>query len=393
MTTTYDVIVIGLGGMGSATAYQLAGRGRRVLGLERLAPAHSQGSSHGKSRIIRQAYFEHPAYVPLLLRAYELWEQIERETGITLLTITGGLMIGRPDSAVVVGSIRSAREHGLFHEVLDAAELRRRFPPLTPPDGVVALREARAGFVHPEASVSAHLKRAVELGAVLRFEEPVLSWEAAPSGDRVVVTTERGRYEAERLVIAPGAWALELLADLGLPLEVERQVMCWFEPVGGVEPFRPDRFPIYIWEADDEMVIYGFPAQPGPPGGVKVALHYAPVGQEQPEACTPQTIDRQIHQEEVARLRGYLADRIPALGAGALVDAVTCMYTMTPDHHFIIGAHPAHRQVVIASPCSGHGYKFASVVGEILADLATDGVTRHPIGLFDPCRFWEEDRG
>jgi sarcosine oxidase len=381
MNERFDIIIIGLGAMGSAAAYQLAGRGKRVLGLERYTPAHDKGSSHGQSRIIRLAYFEGPTYVPLLLRAYELWRRLERETGEQLLTITGGLMIGRPESEVVAGSLRSAQEHSLQHEILDAAEIRRRFPIFTPGPDVVALYEQAAGVLYPEAIIDAHLGRAAEQGATLRFEEPALAWEAAAFGDSVRVTTERGSYEAERLVIAAGAWAPEILSDLGLPLKVQRNVLYWFDPVGGRAPFLPDRCPIYIWEAEEGPAFYGFPALSGSPGGVKVAFHnYGPF-------CTPETIDRQVHEDEVDRMRQCLAERVPALSGGKFVDARTCMYTTTPDEHFVIGLHPWHPQVVIASPCSGHGYKFASVVGEILADMATEGATRHPIELFSLDRF------
>ncbi len=376
--STFDVIVLGLGGMGSATAYQLAKRGQRVLGLERFGPAHANGSSHGKSRIIRQAYFEDPAYVPLLLRAYELWEETEREAGEELLTITGGLMIGPPTSRTIRGSLRSAQQHGLYHEMLEAAEIRRRFPPLQPEPGVVALWERKAGFVRPEASVAAHLRLAERYGAELHFDEPAVSWEARPGGVRV--STARGVYEAGRLVVSVGPWAPELLADLGLPLVVERNVLVWFEPIGGREPFLPDHFPIYIWEVDDQAQFYGFPAQEGPPGGVKVALFRAGIH------CTPETIDRTIYPHEIEELRSMIAERIPSLN-GALLDAATCMYTTAPDEHFVVGLHPQHDAVVIASPCSGHGYKFASVMGELLADLAMYGSTAHPIALFDPQRF------
>ena len=376
--STFDVIVLGLGGMGSATAYQLARRGQRVLGLERFGPAHANGSSHGKSRIIRQAYFEDPAYVPLLLRAYELWEETEREAGEELLTITGGLMIGPPTSRTIRGSLRSTQQHGLYHEMLDAADIRRRYPPLRPEPGVVALYERKAGFVRPEASVAAHLHLAERYGAELHFDEPALSWEARPDG--VLVSTARGVYEASRLVVSVGPWAPEILADLGLPLVIERNVLVWFEPIGGREPFLPDRFPIYIWEVDEQAQFYGFPAQEGPPGGVKVALFRAGIH------CTPETIDRTIHPHEIEELRSAIAERIPALN-GALLDAATCMYTTAPDEHFVVGLHPRHDAVVIASPCSGHGYKFASVMGEVLADLAMHGTTSHPIALFDPQRF------
>ena len=378
----YDAIVAGLGGMGSATAYQLAGRGKRVLGLERFHPAHDRGSSHGRSHIIRQAYFEDPAYVPLLLRAYELWERLERETGEELMTLTGGLMIGRRGNELVSGSVRSAEEHGLPYELLDADEIKDRFPPLSPDPGTVALYEEKAGFVRPEETVRAHLDRAGSLGADLRFEEPVVSWEASESGVRV--ETPEGSYEAERLVITPGAWAPQVLGDLGLPLEVERQVMYWFEPKNGREPFLPDRFPIFIWEPDDGNWFYGFPVQDDE-RGVKAAFFRAGG-----VPTTPETIDREVHDEEIDFIRAYLAEYVPDL-AGRCLDARACMYTNTPDLHFVISSHPEMEQVAVACGFSGHGYKFCSVVGEILADLATEGYTRHPIDLFSPARLKKAD--
>jgi sarcosine oxidase len=379
---TYDAIVVGLGGMGSATAYQLAGRKRRVLGLERFSPAHDKGSSHGRSRIIRQAYFEGPAYVPLVLRAYELWERLEEETGEELMTLTGGLMIGRREGELVSGSMESANEHDLPYELLDAGELRERFPPFSPDPETVALYEENAGFVRPEESVKAHLDRASSLGADLRFEEPVLSWEAP--GEGVRVETHEGSYEAERLVISPGAWAPQLLAELGLPLEVERQVMYWFEPKNGRGPFLPERFPIFIWEPDDANMFYGFPTQDDD-RGVKVAFFRAGG-----VPTTPETIDRDVHQGEIDLIRGYLAEYVPTL-AGRCLDARACMYTNTPDEHFVISQHPEFEQVTIACGFSGHGYKFCSVVGEILADLAIEGSTRHPIDLFSPARLRKAD--
>ena len=375
--TPYDVIIIGLGGMGSAAAYQLARRGQRVLGIERFTPAHNQGSSHGKSRVIRQAYFEDPAYVPLLLRAYELWAQIERDTGQQVLTITGGLMIGTEDSQTFAGSLSSARTWNLPHEVLDARDIRRRFAPLQPADDLVALYEAKAGFIHPEDSVWAHLQQAQAHGAELHFSEPALEWTATTGS--VQVTTGRGVYEAERLIIAPGAWAPQLLADLDLPFTVTRQALYWFEPVGGSAPFAAERFPIYIWEKANGEQFYGFPAQPGV-AGVKVAFFY------KGSRCDPNTVNRIVEDGEVQAMRETLTAHIPTLN-GALLDTATCLYTEVPDHHFIVAPHPQHANVIVASPCSGHGYKFCSVIGEILADLAIDGSTRQPIGLFDPARF------
>lgn len=375
--TAYDTIVIGLGGMGSATAYQLALRGRKVLGLEQYGPAHAEGSSHGSSRIIRQAYFEDPSYVPLLLRAYELWEQLERETGKELMTLTGGLMVGAPDGGLVSGSVRSAEEHGLPYEMLDAADLHRRFPAFDPDPETVALYEERAGFVRPEASVSAHLDRATALGADLRFGEPVVSWE--DSEDRVIVETGAGTYEAGSMVLSVGAWASRLLPDLRLPLEVTRQVMYWFEPERKRRLFLPPLFPIFIWEPEDGNMFYGFPAQDGETG-VKAAFFRA-----DGVPCAPETIDREVGDEETDFLQGYLSRYVPAM-SGELLDARTCMYTNTPDQHFIVSQHPEHPRVSIAAGFSGHGYKFCSVMGEVLADLATEGETRHPISLFSPER-------
>lgn len=351
--------------MGSAAAAHAAARGKRVLGIEQFQPAHDQGSSHGRSRVIRLAYFEDPAYVPLLRRAYELWRRLEERSGRRLLQITGGLMIGSPESDVVAGSLRSAREHDLDHELLDAHEIHRRFPPFTPPPGVVALHEHAAGVVFPEEAIRAHLDIAADNGAHLHFDERVEQWNETPSGS-IDVRTSRSRYECERLILAPGSWASELFRIDWLPLEVEPQQLHWFDPAGGAAAFAPDRFPIYIWDIGDGIQFYGFPADDEE--RVKVAFFRSKVKGEE-------------------AMRDALRPCIPALAGGALVQTVTCKYTMTRDQHFVIGLHPDHDSVVIASPCSGHGYKFASVIGEILADLAIDGQTRHPIGLFAPARF------
>ncbi|MBV2363690.1 N-methyl-L-tryptophan oxidase [Streptomonospora nanhaiensis] len=373
---SYDVAVLGLGAMGGAAARHLAARGRRVLGLERFGPAHDQGSSHGGSRIIRQAYFEHPDYVPLLLRSYELWEALERDSGADLMTLTGALMLGRPDSRTVAGSRESARRWGLPHEILEPADIRRRFPTFAPRPDEVALYEARGGFVRPEAAVAAHLDLAARDGADLRFGEPARTWTALPGGG-VRVTTDAGTYTADHLVVCPGAWAPEVLAGLGVPLTVERQVQYWFHPRGGTAPFAADRHPVYVWEDARGVQIYGFPAYEGPQDGVKAAFF------RKGAPCTPDTVERSVAPEEVEAMAAHLRDRLPDL-PGRFLRAATCMYTTTPDEHFVIAAHPDHPQVTVACGFSGHGFKFTPVVGEILADLATTGTTAHPIGLFDP---------
>ncbi|HEV8624098.1 MAG TPA: N-methyl-L-tryptophan oxidase [Acidimicrobiia bacterium] len=381
MAETYDVIVVGLGGMGSAAAYHLARRGRRVLGFERFIAAHDRGSSHGSSRLIRQAYFEDPAYVPLVLRAYELWRELEAAADTELLLITGLLIIGGPDSEIVAGSLRSARQWGLEHEVLDAADLVRRFPTFAPDPDNTALYEPQAGVLRPEAAVAAHLRLAAEAGADLRFSTPIVAWEADPSDEGVTVTTVGGVVRADRLIVSPGAWAPDVLADLGVPLQTERHVQFWIQPDGGLDPFLPDRHPAWLWDGGPgDGLPYSIPAVDGPDGGVKVSWH------RMGRPCHPDDLDRTVSPAEVEAIAEAVRARVPAL-AGRFLRAAPCMYTNTPDEHFVVGPHPGHPQVLVAAGFCGHGFKFAPVIGEIVADLVIDGTTAHPIGLFDPGRF------
>ena len=375
----FDVIVVGLGGMGSAAVHQLAARGVRVLGLEKFGPAHDRGASHGGSRITRQSYFESPDYVPLLLRSYELYDALARDSGTDVITLTGGVMVGRPESLTVSGSRLSAERWGLEHEMLDATALRKRFPTLSPRPDEVALYEAKAGFVRPEATVSAQLQLATRAGAELHFDEPMTSWAPAAGGG-VRVETGSGSYTGGQLVLTPGPWAPQLLTDLGVPFTIERQVQYWFQPAGGVAPFTPERHPIYIWEEANGRQIYGFPAIDGPDGGAKVAFFRGGV------VTTPETVDREVHADEIAAMAARARRNLPDL-PGSFLRAKTCLYSNTPDEHFVIARHPAHEAVTVACGFSGHGFKFVPVVGEIVADLATTGKTDHPIDLFHPRRF------
>lgn len=372
----YDVIVLGLGGMGSAAAHHLARRGKRVLGLDRFPPAHNQGASHGRSRIIREAYWEHPSYVPLLWRAYELWADLERAGGRSLLLTTGGIMIGAPDTDLVRGSLESARTHHLTHEVLDAAAIRRRFPVFAPGDEMVGVFEPRAGVLFPEECVLANLQQAARAGAKLRHEERVIRWIARPG--RVEVQTYSARYEAGQLVVAAGPWAPDVLADLNLPLVIDRQVVAWFRPIALADAFGPGRCPIHIWRVDGRL-FYGVPAHDG--YGVKIAEHATG------DPTTADAIRREIAPGEIQEIRrDFIARYMPAAN-GEVVATGTCMYSLTPDTHFVIDHHPRHRNVVIACGFSGHGFKFVPVIGEILADLVLEGNTRHDIALFAIKRF------
>jgi len=284
-------------------------------------------------------------------------------------------MIGPEDGILVQGALASARTHHLPHELLTSREVRRRYPAFAVKDETVAVWEPRAGVLFPEYGVLAHLRGASRRGAELKMEERVLAWQPRDGG--VEVRTDIDRYTADRLIVTAGPWAGPILSDLGLPLRVERNVMYWFQP-SEAAPFAPDRLPIYIYEYRREGFIYGFP-QVGR-DGVKVAHHHSG------EFCTPETIRRDVTPEEVHRMRDILAGTLPGLN-GDLLQAVTCMYTNTPDGHFIIDRHPRHPQVILACGFSGHGFKFAPVVGEILAELATYGHTRHPIELFQLARF------
>jgi sarcosine oxidase len=375
MESTYDVIVLGIGAMGSAAAFELARRGRRVLGLEQYSFAHDKGSSHGQTRIIRTAYFEHPDYVPLAKRAYERWYELEQLRGTHLFTECGCLNIGKPDGELVAGVRKAAELHRLPIEVLTAAERRRRFPVFQFADDYIAVLEREAGFLYVEDCVRAHVEAARSAGADLHDNEPVISWEATSSG--VTVQTEKHRYHARKLVISAGAWANRTLAELGLPLEVRRQVLLWFG-TPDASKLRRDIFPVYMADTPAGFY-YGFPAID--PNGHKLARH--DIGQT---VHDPAKVDRNVTTDDEADCRQFLAEHLPVVNGPRRAGKV-CLYTLTPDRHFIIDVHPHHAHVAIAAGFSGHGFKFASAVGEILADLAEKGRTELPIGLFGIGRF------
>ncbi|GAB2672791.1 N-methyl-L-tryptophan oxidase [Gordonia jinhuaensis] len=378
---SYDVIVIGVGSMGGAACNALAERGVSVLGLETYQPGHDQGSAHGGTRIIRQSYFEDPAYVPLLRSAYDGWRKLETESGRSIMNLCGGIYIGDPENPVFAGSREAAEKHGLAHEILDASEIRSRFPTMDPADDALALYEDNAGYVRPEETTIANAEVAARKGATLRFGEPVIWWGATPGGG-VEVITPQGRYGGDRLIVTPGAWAPQMLADMGLPLSIERMIFHWFTPDFSAVPYEywhEDRHPIYVEETHANQQIYGFPMTDGRDGGFK--LGFFRVG----TPTTANTIDRVVRDEENETMRDRARQLFPHL-TGPVVQAKTCLYSVTPDEHFVVGTHPAHEQVSVGCGFSGHGFKFVPVIGEILADLATAGRTDHPVALFDPRR-------
>ncbi len=374
MPPHHDVIVAGLGAMGSQALAACARRGLRAAGFDRFDPPHDLGSSHGRSRIIREAYFEDPIYVPLVQRAYELWERIERESGETLYHRTGGLCYGPPDGALVAGARRSARLHGLPYEELDARELRRRHPAFVVEDAWTGITEPRAGWLAPERAIAAALAEARRGRAAIHPHEPVLGWEQ--SGDHVVVRTGRGTYEAGQLIISAGMWAKDLLASLRLPLVVQRNVLYWFAAARDADAFSPARFPVFLGDVGPGTMLYGFPDAGE---GVKVALHHhGPL-------VEPATVDRDVHANEIEHFRGLLAHWIPAAN-GPLRATAVCTYTNAPDEHFILDRHPEADRVLVASPCSGHGFKFSPAIGELLAELVAGVPTRFDLSPFSVTR-------
>ncbi|MGI8881849.1 MAG: N-methyl-L-tryptophan oxidase [Jatrophihabitans sp.] len=377
--TDYDAIVLGLGGMGSAAAAQLADRGARVLGVEQYGPAHDLGSSHGETRIVRQAYFEHPDYVPLLRRAYVHWERLAAARGAPLFVRTGALMIGAEDSAVVSGTLESARRWDLPHEVLDQAAMAKRYPQFALRTGECGVYEDNAGYVNPEQAVQTQLDLATRAGAELWFDTVVDGWSL--DGDVVSVRAGGQSVTAARLVLTAGAWTSKLVTAGLLPLRAVRRLMFFLDPPDGLADFEPDRFPVYVFETGTGDALYGFPHIGAPDAGVKIGFHY-----RGPDV-DPDVIDRAVSEAEKAEMQAAVRERIPGLD-GPVVDARVCMYTMTPDEDFILGwLSGAERRVAVAAGFSGHGFKFTPVVGEVLADLALDGRTDQPIDFLSPARF------
>jgi sarcosine oxidase len=376
-TASYDAIVLGAGGVGSAAMWRLAKRGLRVLGIDRFAPPHDRGSSHGQTRIIRQAYFEHADYVPLLLESYRLWADLEAATGRRLLRETGLVEVGPGDGVVVPGVLQAAQLHGLDVERLTAAEIERRWPAFRVSREMVGVFERRAGLLAVEDCVRAQLIAAEQVGADLHVGSEVLEWSVDGGGD-VHVETRSGRFTAARLVIAAGAWSGGLLASLNLRLRVLRKALMWYA-TNDPTTHADAEFPCYLFELPSAGIFYGFPAIDH--RGLKVAEHSGGIA-----VADPGGLDRALHEHDSAPVEQFLRAYLPAAELPCREHAV-CMYTMSPDEHFVVDRHPEHEQVVFAAGLSGHGFKFTPVLGEALADLAVDGKSDLPIEFLSLSRF------
>lgn len=384
MQNRTEYLVLGLGAAGAAVCHELARRGADVTGVDRFAPPHGLGSTHGRTRIVREAYFEHHLYVPLVQRASELWAELEELTGVVLHRRTGGLMVGPSDGVLVTGTLASVRAHGLEHELLDADAIRQRHPGFLPEDDWVGVYEPRAGILHPEACVRTLLNQARGHGARLLTDTSVESWHVNADGD-VVVHTAAGEIRARQLVIAAGAWLNRVLAmetgngagpsspdPFQLPLTVERQVTHWFAPAPGLHVFRPDTCPISIWEYEPGRYFYTLPDTGH---GVKAGIHH------EGALVDPDTMDRTVGYGEERRMRRLLDGYLPG-AAHRAVDATVCMYTNMPDGHFLLDRHPRREQVMLLSACSGHGFKFAPALGEAVVDVVLEGASGFDLSLF-----------
>lgn len=372
-----DVLVIGLGAMGSAALFHVAERGASVLGIDANVPPHTLGSTHGRSRIIREAYFEHPTYVPLVRRAFHNWAALERRVGRTLYRPTFGLMVGRPDSGLVRGTLESSRRHDIPVEVIDAQAIRERFPALLPRADMVGVLEHNAGVLDPEACVTAYLDAARAAGATVVTGERVTRVES--TGDSVTVRTAGGTHVARRVIIAAGPWAGELLAGLGVsvPLTVERQSMHWFAPRAQRHEFDDRHLPVTLIEHDADRYFYLIPDVGH---GVKAAIHY------EGAFGNADDLSHEITDADVAPVVRLLEQFAPD-AVGQRLESSVCLYTNTPDHHFIVDAVPGVPLVTLMSPCSGHGFKFASALGEVVAQQVLGEPMELDVSRFGADRF------
>jgi sarcosine oxidase len=369
MNKRKHTIVIGLGAMGSSALYQLARRGRRVLGIEQFDIPHEKGSSHGLTRIIRLAYYEHPSYVPLLVRAYELWHELEQYTGQTLLHETGSIDASYAGNFVFEGSRKSCELYGLAHEVLDSDALRNRFPAYNLAKNAMAVYQPQGGYLCPERCITAYVDAAKSHGAEVHSRERVIAWE--PSADGVSIVTDQDEYECERLICSAGPWIPSLVGKLRGIAVPERQVVAWFEP-RRPELFARNQFPVFNLFADEGR-FYGFPI--ADTSGFKIGKYH-----HREQVIDPDQTSRDCTAEDERLLRGCVERYFPDAN-GQTLRMQACIFTNSPDSHFILDILPEYPQVIVASPCSGHGFKFASVIGEILADLSERGDTIHDISL------------
>jgi len=386
MNERYDTIVLGLGAMGSAALYQLSKKGKNVLGIDQYVPPHKLGSAHGDTRITRQAIGEGDEYVPLALRSYEIWDELEKASGKKLLYKNGGLILGNAESNAIHGkknfiqqTIATAEKYHIEHEVLTAGEIKNRFPQFKIKGLEVGYYEKNAGFLKPELCIKTQLELANKNGAQININEKVVSF--SQDGDTVKVITDKGEYITDKLIVSAGAWVSKFFPEYKNLFTIYRQVLYWFDIKENYENYKPENFPIFIWDFGNGVDIYGFPAIDGVNGGIKIA------SEDYSITTDPEGVDRNISTDEIDRMYSkYIKDYMNGMN-DKCIKAISCLYTVTPDSDFIIDTHPKNNRIILASPCSGHGFKHSAAVGEVLAQLAIDGKTDIDISKFKLSRF------
>ena len=375
MNSQFDIIIIGAGAFGSSAAYHLSKTTKKVLVIDRYSPPHAFGSSHGQTRIIREAYFEDPIYVPMLREAYTLWDKLERESGEKLFLKTGGLMLGNKESHVIQGTLNSAQTYNIEHEVLDNQSIKNQFSSFNPDEETMGVYEHNAGILFPEKCIKTTLGLAERNGVELKLNETVLSIQY--NANSVEIITDKGSYAAQKCIIAAGPWMNKLIPELNIPLQTTRQVLYWYNiDETSKNQTGPEKFPIFIWNTQFGKHFYGFPDIGN---GFKIAFH------DKGEICEPDNINRIVSTEEVEEMNHIIHSYFKF--KATFKEAVTCIYTNTPDDHFLIDHHPLSDNVIIASPCSGHGFKFSSVIGKILSDMALDQFNEFNLSPFELNRF------
>ncbi|MBC7473105.1 MAG: N-methyl-L-tryptophan oxidase [Candidatus Sericytochromatia bacterium] len=373
MENNFDVIVVGLGAMGSSACYYLSQNNINVLGLDQFNPPHNFGSSHGETRIIREAYFEHPLYVPLVQRAYDLWEDLQQKTtniksdklennesallSDRLFLKTSGLMLGKKDSGVVSGAKKSAETHNLNYKLFNSDQIKKNYPAFNIPADNIGILENRAGILFPEKCIKKYLEYAKNKGVKINYNEKMISWKS--NNSNITVTTDKNVYYTDKLILSTGAWIKEIIPNL--KLKITRQVLFWLDTKGNDE-FKSEKFPIYICEKNPEKIFYGFPDLGT---GMKIAFHNH--GQE----IKPDNLDKNIYSDEIKEISDIVGKYFPKLKTN-IIKSEVCMYTNTEDENFIIDYYPSNNNVIVASPCSGHGFKFSSAIGEILSQMANN---------------------
>ena len=371
MKESFDIIILGAGAFGSSAAYHLSTTNKKVLILDKHIPPHVFGSSHGQTRIIREAYFEDPIYVPMLREAYTLWDELERESEEKLFLKTGGLMLGNKESNVIQGTLNSAQTYKIEHEVLDHQSIKNQFSSFNPDEKTMGVYEHRAGILFPEKCIKTSLRLAEKNGVELKFNETVTSINKSPNS--VEIKTDKGLYTAQKCIIATGPWMNKLIPEINLPLQTTRQVLYWYDiDKTNINYPSPENFPVFIWNTLSGKHFYGFPDIGN---GFKIAFH------DKGEICNPDHLNRNISIEEIEEMNQIIESHFHF--SASFNNAVACIYTNTPDDHFIIDYHPDYNNIIIASPCSGHGFKFSSVIGKILADKALDNYIEFDLSPFE----------